>query len=210
MFDFIEEITCKTKLYHYDGNKAICPEHHTVMSPQRVKLRYYAERYKSTYTWDFVVFACNICNKLMIDNDKRDWIIQESKKREITLNIVGYSLCNDEHSFITNHNPKLKGKKVNAKASSNNVIKDQGIKHVERKLDFIDAIVISSVRYCSKKNHTFRQVLVDVDVVLKDGSLKTQSIFAGYCKQCKKYFVLKVDYKNLMGVPLCVIIDERN
>ncbi|NLL73309.1 MAG: hypothetical protein GX237_07255, partial [Clostridiales bacterium] len=182
MFDFIEEITCKTKLYHYDGDRAICPEHHSVMSPQRVKLRHYVERYKSTSTWDFVVFACYTCNKLMIDNHKKDCIIQESKKRGIDLNIVGYSLS-DGHSFNINHNPKLKGKKVNIRASSNNGTKYHIAEHVERKLDFIDVIVVSSVRYCSNKNHSFRQVLVDVDVVLKDGTVKTQSIFAGYCKQ---------------------------
>lgn len=204
MFNFIEEITCDTKLYHYDDNKAICPKHHSVMHPQRVKLKYSVKHYGNTSTWDFIVFTCHDCNKLMVNNEKKKWIVHESKKRGITLNIVNNSALADDQKIDNTHGNSTRENKINS-----DIVTKQRTNNSKRRVTYFDIIVVSNVRYCTNKSHTFEQVLVDVDVVLKDGKIKTQPIFAGYCKQCRKYFMLKSDYKDIVGVPLCEVSDVR-
>lgn len=77
-------------------------------------------------------------------------------------------------------------------------------------LDIFDIIVLSNTMKCSSKGHETNDVTIQIPIAEKDGSVNYQTILASFCKQCKRYTILKSDFKKIEGVILCEVIDETN
>ena len=99
-----------------------------------------------------------------------------------------------EEDLIDNYHP------VNLSAAQK---KDIGIQ---------DIVIRRSVFKCMNKNHQLIDVNGRVEVIDNAGNISLEFISAGYCKECKHFFILKSAYENIKkkGTVLCKISDEKN
>ena len=74
-----------------------------------------------------------------------------------------------------------------------------------------DFIVKRSTLGCSYKKHKIELIDALVNFRDRNGEVRQRLIPAGYCPQCKTYFIMESTLENLKryGVPLCKIIDEK-
>ena len=79
---------------------------------------------------------------------------------------------------------------------------------VNTDLNIHSVIVLSNTKHCSFSNHKNTDVIVQVPIIEKDGNINYSQVLASYCSTCKKYTILKDDFKNISGVILCEVIDE--
>lgn len=79
-------------------------------------------------------------------------------------------------------------------------------------IDVKDFLVRRSVFKCMHSNHQVDDLAAAVRVVGDDGNPRLVKITAGYCEQCRIYFILESTYMRLrnMGVVLCRICDEKS
>lgn len=79
-------------------------------------------------------------------------------------------------------------------------------------IDVKDFLVRRSVFKCMHSNHQVDDLAAAVRVVGDDGKARLVKITAGYCEQCRVYFILESTYIRLrnMGVVLCRICDEKS
>lgn len=79
-------------------------------------------------------------------------------------------------------------------------------------IDVKDFLVRRSVFKCMHSKHQVTDLVATVRVVDDDGKAQLVKITAGYCKQCRVYFILESTYIRLrnMGVVLCRICDEKS
>lgn len=77
----------------------------------------------------------------------------------------------------------------------------------EHKIQFADFVVKGNIFRCNS-NHSIEQVQAFVDVMTSNGEIVTEKVTAGYCRTCKCYFILEVDFNNLRGkgVLLCQLL----
>ena len=75
-----------------------------------------------------------------------------------------------------------------------------------------DFIVRRAVFKCMHSKHKVEDLVAAVKVIDDDGREKLVKITAGYCEQCKIYFIMESTYEKLrnMGVVLCRICDEKS
>ena len=79
-------------------------------------------------------------------------------------------------------------------------------------IDVKDFLVRRSVFKCMHSKHQVTDITAAVRVVGDDGKAQLVKITAGYCEQCRVYFILESTYTRLrsMGVVLCRICDEKS
>ena len=79
-------------------------------------------------------------------------------------------------------------------------------------IDVKDFLVRRSVFKCMHSKHQVTDIVAAVRVVGDDGKAQLVKITAGYCEQCRVYFILESTYIRLrnMGVVLCRICDEKS
>lgn len=82
------------------------------------------------------------------------------------------------------------------------------VKPTIKELDIYDVIVLSNTAKCSYNGHKTYDVNIFVPVLDECGNVTAISIVASYCQTCKRYTVLKDDFKEITGVIMCQIIDE--
>lgn len=75
-----------------------------------------------------------------------------------------------------------------------------------------DFLVRRAVFKCMHSKHKVEDLVAAVKVIDDDGREKLVKITAGYCEQCKIYFIMESTYEKLrnMGVVLCRICDEKS
>ena len=78
----------------------------------------------------------------------------------------------------------------------------------KKDLDIFDIIVLSNTLKCSYSNHVTNDIIADIPVLYENGEVATLSIPASYCKDCKRYTILKDDFKRINGNIMCKVIDE--
>lgn len=83
-------------------------------------------------------------------------------------------------------------------------------KDVNSTLDIFNVLVLSNTRKCSYKNHDTIDIVIQVPTVKNNGDILYVDVLASYCKQCKRYTILKDDFKEIDGIILCEVIDETN
>ena len=77
-------------------------------------------------------------------------------------------------------------------------------KNQKHKIQFVDFVIKSYVFKCNA-NHNIEQIQAQIDLMLSNGTIITESISAGYCHTCKCYFILESDFNKLRnkGIVLC-------
>lgn len=75
-----------------------------------------------------------------------------------------------------------------------------------------DFLVRRAVFKCMHSKHKVEDLVATVKVIGDDGGERLVKITAGYCEQCKIYFIMESTYEKLrnMGVVLCRICDEKS
>ena len=75
-----------------------------------------------------------------------------------------------------------------------------------------DFVVKRAVFKCMHSKHEVIDLVATVRVVADDGKERLVKVSAGYCKQCKVYFIMESTYEKLrnMGIILCRICDEKS
>ena len=143
------------------------------------------------------------------------------------LNTVNSILINELSSFATRtgvqnidkekqlyHDSLLLREYISSIQLINNVSKNSKYESTDvnedNTLDIFDVVVLSNTMKCSSKGHVAKDVNINVPVVHDDGSVNHQTILASFCKQCKRYTILKSDFKKIEGIILCEVIDETN
>lgn len=78
------------------------------------------------------------------------------------------------------------------------------------RISFEDVIVKTNIFKCNK-NHKIEQIQAIVKIVDSYGDIVEKSVSAGYCEDCKHYFILEKDFQKLKryGVLLCRVISEK-
>lgn len=77
---------------------------------------------------------------------------------------------------------------------------------------FEDFVTVTTNSYCVNNGHDFENVQAKVNILCRDGTVRTVTVPAGYCKTCKKYFIGLWQFENLrkIGVLLCRLVDETS
>lgn len=112
-------------------------------------------------------------------------------------------LWNDSLSlreYISSIKPIIKGYQKN----------DTNNKEASHTLDIFSVLVLSNTRHCASKNHDQMDVMAHIPTIKDDGFVLYYNILASFCKQCKRYTILKSDFKEIEGVVICEIIDQTN
>ena len=75
---------------------------------------------------------------------------------------------------------------------------------------FEDFVTISNSTFCVSNNHFYETIQAQVNILRKDGTLKSVTVPAGYCRDCKKYTLGMWQFEKLrkMGIILCRMIQE--
>lgn len=129
-----------------------------------------------------------------------------------------YSECIFHDEFIVSmekHSVKNLQKKKNNKSSvDTEKEKKKETKKVESVLPEIglkDFVVRRNVFKCMHNKHEIDNVVAMINID-DDGKKQQIKISAGYCSQCKVYFILDSTYQSLKkkGMILCRITDEKN
>ena len=74
-----------------------------------------------------------------------------------------------------------------------------------------DFIVKKSVFKCTYNEHKLVDIVAAVTIIDDEDEKKLIKISAGYCENCRTYFIMKSTYEMLRkrGIVLCRIIDEK-
>ena len=82
---------------------------------------------------------------------------------------------------------------------------------VEPVIHFEDFVTISTNPYCVSNGHICEPIQAQVNVLQRDGNLKTVIVPAGYCQTCKKYYIGYWQFEKLkkQGVVMCRMMHEK-
>lgn len=74
----------------------------------------------------------------------------------------------------------------------------------------ITAIVLNDNRKCINSRHKIQDIRAKIRIATESQGIITNSVLAGYCRECNAYFILKSDFKEIkkQGVILCPVIDR--
>ena len=74
-----------------------------------------------------------------------------------------------------------------------------------------DFVVRSNVFHCIHQSHQIQNVDAVIRVCMNNGDDKQIQISAGYCEQCKVYFIMESTYQELKrkGIILCRVTDSK-
>lgn len=77
---------------------------------------------------------------------------------------------------------------------------------------FEDFVTVTNNIFCIVNNHQFEDIQARVNILLRDGDIRTYTIPAGYCKDCNKYFIRTDQFDNLrkIGILLCRMVHEKH
>ena len=83
---------------------------------------------------------------------------------------------------------------------------NEGIEQ-EKQLDIFSLIVLSNTLKCSF-NHQTMDIIANIPVMYSDEDIRLIPVCASYCKECRRYTMLKDDFKKITGIIMCKVIDE--
>lgn len=170
-------------IYSYVNRKIENFEHHIPTGAGRDEIfRYRIERFLARK----ILLQKLTPEKILIDeaNEKR-WLRKMKRSRKRTME-------------------RVKNKKV-AKESKEPTAEQLK----EYNIEFGTFTVISNAFKCNK-NHNIEQIRASIEILTSGGSIIKESFSAGYCNDCKVFFILEKDFKNMKskGVLLCQLVTE--
>ena len=81
----------------------------------------------------------------------------------------------------------------------------------ENQIDARDFVVRRTVFKCRYKDHNLQNIVGLIDIINKKGEIRPMKITAGYCTECKIFFIMESVYQNLKikGTPVCRVSNEK-
>ena len=75
-----------------------------------------------------------------------------------------------------------------------------------------DFVVRRSTFKCKYQNHTLQNINAQISIINKSGDIVQTTIPAGYCSNCKMFFILQSTYENLKkkGTLICRLSDDKS
>lgn len=142
-------------------------------------------------------------------------IIKQCYAHKNDICLMNKRKCNISQEECLRHKQFIDGVKANKKngITVNSSKKAKVVKKIssEYQINIKDFVVRRAVFKCMHEHHHIENVdaVISVDC---DGKKTLVQIPAGYCNQCKTYFIMESTYQELkrMGVILCRITDEKN
>lgn len=114
-----------------------------------------------------------------------------------------YKQCIYNKPFLLEIEQESKKKRQKELIKKQSRIQEVGIK---------DFVVRGNVFRCMHRQHQIENLDAMINVVDDNGEKQLIKVSAGYCKQCKVYFILESSYQKLknQGVLLCRVTDEKH
>ncbi len=119
---------------------------------------------------------------------------------------------NDLRKGFTKYNFIDKIQNVNETVSEH---KNKNIFRIEKKTDCLDTkkdfLVRINAFKCINSGHLLMDINATIKIVTYYGEIEIISISAGYCKSCKKYYILESEYQSLKkrGTLICRIVENN-
>lgn len=77
-----------------------------------------------------------------------------------------------------------------------------------KEINMADTIVLSTLRHCTYQEHEMEDVIANIPIYNENGNVEFITVNITYCYACKKYIMLKSDYKLISGVIACQVVDN--
>lgn len=172
------------------------------------KLNILPEEYESEkFTELYLLFSVG---KLFVQKEALCEI--ETNKNYISEEIFGFIKNNGISCLVYKKDEMLYPKKDITKVNTN-IIK-QNINNINNKVskstNKISFLVRSQLKSCVSKNHNLDSIVVEIQVIDTNGSIKKVETNGFYCNDCKLYYILESEYEKIRrkGTPLCQIFEE--
>lgn len=126
--------------------------------------------------------------------------LRESCEMYLGNDLIIQEVLNEESDFCRLWN-LIHSKEKERKRSA--LEKEKSIPRI--KIKYRDCVCCKNDFYC-EKNHSVEDIIAIIDVCNQEGKICQESLAAGYCKNCDKYFVLRGSIDNLLRkklAPLC-------
>ena len=90
--------------------------------------------------------------------------------------------------------------------------KPEPAKKAPKRIGLHDFVVRRSVFRCMHEGHHLTNIEAVFEVITPRSEVQEAVVTAGYCPQCRQYFLLESAYEKLRtrGIPLCKISDEKS
>ncbi len=84
-------------------------------------------------------------------------------------------------------------------------------KKIPQRIDAKDFVIRRSVFRCTHEQHKIEDLDAGVEIIDKAGNVRLITVSAGYCPNCKVFFIMESSYENLKkrGIPICRVSDEK-
>ena len=75
-----------------------------------------------------------------------------------------------------------------------------------------DFVIKSNVFQCVHDSHNIENIVGIINILNTKGEIEQQKVSAGYCNECKVYFIMQSTYQQLIkkGILLCKIVDYKS
>lgn len=71
-----------------------------------------------------------------------------------------------------------------------------------------DVIVLKSIYDCTINHHIVNDIKISLPIIDSQGNYEEVVVLGSYCKECKRYILLKSNFDKINGLVLCQIIDK--
>lgn len=132
------------------------------------------------FTWDYVVGFTILTEKELTGPSNTDGVIEEL--RELSAEIE-------------------KSIKIHEEGSRINVLP-------QKELEYSDVIAVTNSMICKESHHIVIPYKGLVPFLNKENEIVTYTIYVGYCKGCKRFYMFESDFEKMHkeGKPLCRVI----
>lgn len=188
---------------------------------------HYPDKESKCYVYKEKPTECPVCKKGDLQNRKIKYL--KKNKTESFYYAKYCESCKNyfmHHSIYVDHtddwnleNPeeyalfvkpaKAGSKTANEKDGDNKKAKPE--KELDNNIHVKDFVVRRNTFKCLHNDHKLKDIAGTVGVITQKGEVKQLKISAGYCPQCKIFFILEstYDYLKSKGTPLCRISSEK-
>lgn len=136
----------------------------------------------------------------------------DTNKNYISDEIFEFIKNNGISCLVYKAEERIYPKKDITQINTNNI--KQNINHINNRLkkenNKISFLVRSQLKSCVSKNHSLDSIVVEIQVIDTNGTIKNVEVNGFYCNDCKLYYILESEYERIRrkGTPLCQIFEE--
>lgn len=132
----------------------------------------------------------------------------ETNKNYINDEILEFIKNNGISCLVYKNEERVYPKRDVTQVNANNI--NQMNKKIKKENSKISFLVRSQLKSCVSKNHNLDSIIVEIQVIDINGTIKNIEVNGFYCNDCKLYFILDSEYERIRrkGTPLCQIFEE--